>query len=33
MMREGQNWDTLHVSINDKNSKDEEFSAQEAFIR
>lgn len=32
MMREGQNWDTLHVRINDENSKDEEFSVQEAFF-
>lgn len=35
MMREGENGDTLHVSINDENSMDEEFQVNEikgAFI-
>lgn len=29
MMREGENWDTLYVSINDENSIDEEFQVNE----
>lgn len=35
-MREVENWDTLHVSINDENSMDEEFQVNEikaAFIQ
>lgn len=36
MMRGRENWDTLHVSINDENSMDEEFRENKikgAFIQ